>query len=459
MAYQSPRLELVKDNLIRIYHPDLIEPKSFLTASITAGGTTLTVENNAGFSNTDPQTLVLFEGLGLENAEIKRVNGAITAGTSLTVQGVTFNHAINTSIQAILFNQVEISGAATATGAKTVIATVDLNLGGLSTDYVVTSTTYNYYFARFYNSLATTPYHGAYSDALIFSGFPTNSVGFIRRNAFKNLGENFGEKWNANWVYDQIYACELDLTKAKQRWGQAVVYDYDLGDLSTGLARLALPTDIEDSKTNKAILGLRIGTNKNLTYLERPDFEEVMYSVAHSTMNSTAAEGATSFVLDDSNDFEDSDSVTIGEDSFTYTTNTRSTKTLSGITAITSEIAAGTDVWQNITLGEPLRYTVNDGYIYFDIPPSEDYDGRNVWIDYIKAPSRPDSDADTVLFNDPYLYVYWLEMAIKKEKNNGELSPNDISLIEYNRRKILLVGFDKDPYGLRLIPNVPRRSR
>src|SRR3990167_5908754 len=148
MAYQKAEIELVRDNVIRIYQPEVVEPKTFLTATVAAAGTTLTVDSNAGFSNTDPQDLLLFEGFGVEGAEIKRVDGAITAGTSLTSQAVTFAHGIDTSIQKVLFNQVEILGASTLTGSKTSIATIDINAGGQYTDKIITGTTYAFYFAR-----------------------------------------------------------------------------------------------------------------------------------------------------------------------------------------------------------------------------------------------------------------------------------------------------------------------
>src|SRR3990167_6128663 len=103
MAYSAPKIERVKDNVIRIYLPDIIEPTTYLTASVVATGTTLTVENNDGFANKDA---ILLEGFGIESAEIIKVNAAVSAGTSLTVTAATFAHAINTKIHKILFDQV-----------------------------------------------------------------------------------------------------------------------------------------------------------------------------------------------------------------------------------------------------------------------------------------------------------------------------------------------------------------
>src|SRR3990167_745649 len=453
MAYQKAEIQLVRDNVVRIYHPEVVEPKTFLTATVAAAGTTLTVDNNAGFSNTDPQDLLLFEGFGVEGAEIKRINGAITAGTSLTTQAVTFAHGIDTSIQKILFNQVEVLRSDTLTGSKTSIATVDINVGGQFTDFIITGTTYAFYWARFYNSLSTTTYYGEYSDGIPSTDLVPLSVGFIRRNAFKNIGESFGGKYDNQWLYDQFYLCELDVVKAKPRWGQMVSNDYDLGNLATGDQKMALPSDIEDDESNKSIYGLRVATGFNLDYLTIPEFESIMQGVGFTTMASTAAIGATTLVLTDSNDFADSGAVNIAGTSYSYTANDRTTDTLSGLTALAAEITSGTNVWQNVTFGEPQRYTVKNGYIYWDVPVSSDYNGRNVWIDYYKTATRPNSDTDSPSFNDPQLYISWLEMAIKREKANGELPPTDSSFVQYQIRKQQLIIQDKIPAGLRLVPD------
>lgn len=458
MAYPFPKVELVKDNTIRVYHPEILEPKTFLTATVAATGTTLTVKNNAGFSNTDPQTLVLLETPGSSLAEIKRINGAITAGSSLTIAATTFAHGINTQVSKILYNQIEFLGATTATGIKTSIATVDIQISGNYSDFIVTGTTYAFYFVRFYNSLSTTPYYSDYSDAISATDFGVQSVSFIRRNAFKNVSESFGQqqgRWDANWIYDQIYLCELDVLKEKDKWSQLVIQNYSAGTVATGVAHFSLPTDIEDTQTNKSILGIRIGNRPNMDFVDRPQFEWIMQDVAVSTSTADAIISATTITLADSKDFPDVGVFYYAGTPYAFTANDRSTGILSGLTALTAQIDSGSTIWYNLSVGEPRKYTVNNGVVYFDVPPSSDFNGRNIWIDYYKQATRPTTDTATVFFNDPQLYISWVEAAIKKEKGNGVISVNDISLLEYKRRKQLLVMKDKNPYTLRLVPSIP----
>src|SRR3990167_2455612 len=410
MAYSFPKLEQVKDNVIRIHHPETVEPSTYLTASVAASGTALTVENNARFAQYD---LLLFEGFGVERAEIGQISAAVTAGTALTVDATVFAHGINTKISNILFDQVEISGATTATGSKTSIATVNLNVDDGYTDYIVSGTTYAFYFARFYNSQAQTPYYSAYCDAIASTDHGVTTIGFIRRNAFKNIGHEFGGRFTEQWVYDQIYLCELDLVKTKPKWGLLRVDNYDIGTLTTGDDKMALPSDIEDSKTNKSIRGLRISNNENMWHIERPEFEDEMDGIGVTTVATEAAIGATTLVLTDSDDFDTSGTIRIQGTEYAYTGNNRTTNTLSGFTAFTAAILAASVVWQGNTNGEPRRYTVTDGYVYFVTPPASDFNGRSVFIDYNKTATRPNSDGDAVTFvSDPQVYISWLEVAI-----------------------------------------------
>jgi hypothetical protein len=457
MAYPVPHIKRVGENVIRVYHPEVVEPSTYLTATVAASGTTLTVKSNLGFSNDDPQDLLLFEGFGSEGAEIKRINGAITAGTSLTVAAVTFNHAIDTRISKVLFNQVELSGATALAGSKTSIATVAINVSGLYTDYIVTGTTYAFYFARFYNSLATTPYYGGYSDGISASDYDTNTVGYVKRNAFSTLNEEPGEKFSDVWIFDKVYEGERDVTKRLKRWSWLINEDYDAGNAATGVISFTLPTNIEDNKTNKSILGLRIGTGENLEYLGKAEYEERQVGVAHTTTSTTATIGATTLVLTDSRDFDDSGSVNIAGTSYTYTANTRSTGTLSGLTALAAEITSGTDVWQDATFGEPRFYTVIEGDVYLDVPVSSDFNGRNIWLDYYITPTKANSDGDALTVNDPMVIQLYLEREIKRKKLSGELPKDDISNVLYEQRVALLIMNELSGQPISLRPVVPDR--
>ena len=529
MAYASPKVELIKDNIIKIYHPEIGEPMTYLTATLAAAGTTATIRNTEGFANHD---VLLLEGFNIESAEIQEANGVVSAGNSMTITATTFEHGIDCPIYKLLADQVQISGCDIIGDTKVVIEAVAIQSSGEHTEYVVAGTTYNYYFVRWYNSFASTPYYSAYSDALPATDFTTKMVGWIRRNAFANIGEEFDERFTANWVYDQIYLGELDVMKRLKRWSWLNVFDSDLGNLTEGQIKIALPDDIEDSKTNKSILGVRIENEINLDYMDWTEYQEKMQGVVNTIISTAVSVADTTFVLTNTEDLPDAgiikvkttladtvfsqsgtddvkgtytahglstgDKITVSgctnsycnrewiitnvsaniftldDASWTkftgvdvtgdvvplessdiyYTGNDRVNNTLTGITATIYSIPAGTNIWYNISYGVPRRFTVNDGYIYFDIPLSNDYEGRNVWLDYYKKITKMDSDTDEISVNDEQLIISWLEMSIKKFKNNGKLATSDISLLEYNRRKKLLANNEISGQNLNLVPDI-----
>lgn len=468
MAYQSPKIQFVKDNVIRVYHPVLLEPQTYLTSAVVATNTALTVKNNAGFSNTDPQDLVLFEGFNNELAEIKRVNGVITAGTALTVQALTYGHGVGVPLYKVLFDQFEVRGsntdAATAASTNGTIVqfnssnTTPINLTGEYTDFIITGTTFSYYGVRFYNSLATTTYYSAFSDGIAATDYEPNTIGFVRRNALASLNDIIDEKlFTTDWIYDQIYHVEQDVAKELKRWSWLENFDVDLGNLSTGDRSMSLPTDIEDNKTNKSIYGIRVANGESLEYITPRQYEEIMNGVAWTTLATTAAVGATTMVLTDSRDFADSGTINIVGTNYSYTGNTRSTNTLTGFTALSTEITSGVNIWQNVTFGEPLRYTIKEGVIYWDTPPSSSFNGRNVWIDYYQKVTRKNSDGDELTVNDPNLVQAGLEMMLKKRKNRGELSLTDEAVQQYELLKAKLVKNEESGKLLRLVPRVPGR--
>lgn len=459
MALQNARLKLVNENTIRVLHPEEVEPNTFLTATAASGATSITVKSNFGFSN---QELLLVEGFGSKLAEIKKVNAAVSAGGTLTTSALTFAHGVDCKVSKVLFDQVEISGSTTATGSKTVIATVNLNVSGLWTDYILlpAATTYAFYHARYGNSLSTTTYNGGYSDAIASTNFTGKTIGFIRRTAFDDLNEELGGKFTLQWVYDKIYQGELNIVKRMKRWSWTKVEDSDLGNLTIGMRRIALPSNIEDNKTNKSILGLRIGNGMNLTYIDKSEYEEVMDSVPYTTLGANIASLDTTVTLTDSRDFPDSGYIRLSNGTpYAYTTNTRSTGVLSGFTAFTTTFTSGDDAWGEVSFGEPLRYTVMDGYAYFDVPPSSDFNGRNIWMDFWKVPTKVDSDGDEITVNDPEALILWLKMQVKSKKLNGELPVNDISIALYEAQVLQLQRNEVSGQKLQLVPAIPNSNR
>ena len=104
---------------------------------------------------------------------------------------------------------------------------------------------------------------------------------------------------------------------------------------------------------------------------------------------------------------------------------TNSTNTLNGIPAsgtgsITVTHAVGTDVWQNVSYGEPTLYTIYENTIFFNVPFDSDFEGDNVFSDFYRTLPDYDSDADVLDEPDPDALVSYLKYKIKDLKSKGK---------------------------------------
>lgn len=129
--------------------------KTTLTADVSAGSNvTLTVENNSGIAE---DTFIVIGREGSEVAELQQVNQAVSAGTSIRVATLLFNHKAGEEITVYRYNQRKFYGSATAGGSYVELASdgspsviqVD-DPQGTVLEY--TGSTYAYFKATYYNS-------------------------------------------------------------------------------------------------------------------------------------------------------------------------------------------------------------------------------------------------------------------------------------------------------------------
>ena len=113
--------------------------KTYLTATVTVAGTTLTVRAVDTNSMTDNDYLIVGE-IGSENAEVLQINGAVSDGTSLTIDnngsgGARYDHAIDEPVYRIGYNRIEFSRATTEAGTKSVLTTIEIQPDDIYTRY------------------------------------------------------------------------------------------------------------------------------------------------------------------------------------------------------------------------------------------------------------------------------------------------------------------------------------
>lgn len=153
--------------------------KTFLTASVAVAATTLTVKAVDTNSWADNDWIIVGE-IGTPNAEVLQINGAVSDGTSLTIDnagsgGARFAHSVDEPVYRIDYNQVRFYRATTDdSSATSVLTTIELQPDDYETRYEDTSNTTGFGFARFYNSLTTAL--SPFSDGIPYTGQSPKSL-------------------------------------------------------------------------------------------------------------------------------------------------------------------------------------------------------------------------------------------------------------------------------------------
>lgn len=158
--------------LLSVNNRTLIEDRhtpTFLTAAVAAAGTSLTViaVDSVEWADND---YVLLGHIGAPTAEILQVNGAVSDGTSITIDqggsgGCRFAHAIGEPLYKIDYNQVEFyRGATNSTSSLSTLTTTEIHPDDEFTRYEDTANTTGYGFVRFKNQ--TSGAYSSYSDGV-----------------------------------------------------------------------------------------------------------------------------------------------------------------------------------------------------------------------------------------------------------------------------------------------------
>lgn len=203
MLFLTRNFELVKDR-----------EKTYLTAAVNVADTTLTVKAVDSNAWADDDWIIVGE-IGAKNAEILQINGAVSDGTSLTVDnagsgGARYAHAIDEPVYRIDYNQIEMSHASTATGAKTVLATNELQVDDVYTRYEDTTNTTGFGFTRFNNSDSGA--FSAYSSAIPYTGYTPKSLGRILRMVRRQLGEPDFEFITDEDITEEVNEMQRDIS-------------------------------------------------------------------------------------------------------------------------------------------------------------------------------------------------------------------------------------------------------
>lgn len=188
-------------------------PFTYLTASAAVAGTTLTVkavDTNAWADN----DWVIVGEIGTQNAEIMQINGAVSDGTSLTVDnagsgGLRFAHSVDEPVYRIDYNKFKVYRSTTVDGAKTALTTKELQPDFYESGYEDSSNTTGYGFVTFVNS--QTSAESPYSDAIPYTGQSQRSLAKMITKVRSLIDEQTDEFITDNEITDAINDKQRDI--------------------------------------------------------------------------------------------------------------------------------------------------------------------------------------------------------------------------------------------------------
>lgn len=351
-------------------------------------------------------------------------------GATFTVAGDTFTSAAHGLVNG---DTIKVIGATTlAAGLSTTIVY-----------YVISSAANTFKVSLTNGGTAITTTDGGtgsqtwykcslYSDALIYSGWGSNTVGYLIDRSLSDLETTLSEKITLTdcleWINEGIKLIQGKL----KRWPEHYSYNAVLGQASSGTNVIAMPTDAYDTETNKSLLAVRIGDNKKLTYLDPVSFENLMEGVKTTQVTTQAAIGATTLYIDNSYDFKDTGTAhvyisgTRYDVAYTGVTRSSTAGALTGASGITAIIPADTYIWQDEEEGIPTHFTVRNSNIEFYPLVDASEDNANIYSDYSKVATSVDSEGDAIDFQRFDMLQSYLTWRIKmKSRNNGNLDLQD----------------------------------
>lgn len=455
------RAEYGEDIGVQIYvqFPYLSGAKTYLSADSAVGVSSLSVEN--GFSFAVGQYAVLGM-VGSEKSEIVRLHTVTTpTASAITLNAVTsFAHNRGDSLQFIPYNQIIIQRSTNGGSSYSDLATIDIRSDATETFYADTTGASTYlYRAKFYNSSSTS--ESASSDAVLASGLVWNAVGAIKARALQQTGEVIGGIISDSFLNESLWEARREVDNSLKRWSFRESFNSVLGTIAEGANSMTVPTTLRNPSTNQNIRGLRTArTGRNIDYIDKRAWDQWYEGKIHTTVATQPSVGQTTLVLTETGNLADSGSVQIGSNTITYTAKNNSTNTLSGIPAsgdgsITATHAAGTDVWQNIAYGEPTRYTIFNGRIYFNVPFDSTFEASEVLIDFYNSLPEYDSDSDVLDEPEPDMFVSYLKYKIKYLKDKGKIKrENDDDYQEYIQKLSSMIRKERTGQDVRMVPNI-----
>ena len=467
MAYQ-PTLQVQNQGasltVLYVDNTELTRNKTytFLTEDITAAGTTFRVQSITGFESlsTSSGQIVCIGKIGEERTELRRTTNSSADGypsesyKEIALRdALRFDHPQDTPVTIVDWNRAEFVYAASASGTKTSLSAYPAYIQAdakytlfrdvtESADRLTGSPSTAFYFVRFNETIGTR--NSSWSDSLYGTGYDDNSVYNIKKRALDELGEEIdGKVITHEFLNQALWQARREYHQAPGKRPFRRKFNTVIGSALTGSYRIELPTDVERPATAENIYGVRIGTEANMDYYDKKEFDFDYRNKPHSTLDVPyTRDTSTSLWIANGRDFSDSATVQVENTSISLSRITGETSSFTIITHGSYSASGGSDVWENTSFGLPSKFTVwadvgGSAYIYFNRPLETAYINQNIYADYYRTLVGYNSDGD-VLDEPKYdMYVDYLKARIRQRRAKGNFditNDSDYKLWEFKKQ-------------------------
>lgn len=458
--------------IIFVNNKDLTKdrPFTYLSEDVISTATTIRVQSIVGFQgvSTSSGQIVCIGEIGNERTELLRSSNTTGYNPSQAYKEVTlrdamvYDHPQDTPVYIVDWNRFEVQHAATATGSKSTLTAYPFYIdpGQNESQHKDTSKTSGFYFVRFNETVGDT--NSDWSDPVPYAGYDDNTVAEIKQRALDSIDEKIDDNLiTHDFLNGALWEGRREYHNSRGKRPFRRKFNVDIGNVLTGSAKIELPVDVERPSNAQNIYGVRIGTNGNLEYYDKKEYDFDFRDKAHSYLDLPYTVGiSTSIWLANGRDFAQTGSLSVEGAIIEYE---RVSATNYNSLTITSHgswsASGGSEAWQNTSYGLPDKFTVwadpeGSAYIYFNRPFDTAYIGQNIYADYYRTVVAYDSDADVLDEPEYDIFVPYLAWRIKKKRNKGIDPLTDPDFLLWTQKKAESLSKEYDGSEVRIFPDV-----